>query len=80
MRSDLEMEDLFLYVNHDEDAEIYINGILAARLRGYTVNYVDEVISPEALSSLKRQGNAIAIHCHQTGGGQYIDAGFVIIR
>jgi len=78
---DINMANLFLYVHHDEDAEIYINGILAARLRDYTYKYLDEVISPEALSSLKRQGNTIAIHCHWTAGtGPYIDAGFVIIR
>jgi len=74
------MDDLYLTVHHDEDAEVYINGILAATLRGYTSTYVDEPISQEAKASLRRRGNVIAIHCHQTGGGQYIDAGFVTIR
>jgi len=73
-------DDLYLSLHHDEDAEVYINGIPAARLRGYTATYVDEPISREAKASLRRRGNVIAIHCHQTGGGQYIDAGFVRIR
>jgi hypothetical protein len=72
-------DDLLLMIHHDEDAEVWINGVLAARLRHYTTSYVDEPISPEARRALRRRGNVIAIHCHQTGGGQFIDAGLVRI-
>jgi len=73
-------EDLYLAIHHDENAEIWINGIPAASLSGYTTAYVEEPISEEARATLRRRGNVIAIHCHQTGGGQYIDAGLVRIR
>ena len=63
---------LALRIHHDEDAAVYINGKRAFELGGYTTGY--EVV--ELSSGLMREGeNLIAIHCHQTTGGQFIDFG-----
>jgi len=66
-----------LSLYHDEDAQVYINGILAAKVTGYTTAYRTYDLTPQARASLKPGvgGNTIAIHCHQTQGGQGIDAG-----
>ncbi len=66
-----------LVVSHDDDAEIYLNGVLAATLPQYGHTYTQVPILPEALATLKPGKNLIAVHCHQGGGGQYIDVGLV---
>ena len=62
-------------VFHDEDVEIYVNGVLAASAKGYVGDYVQLPMSQAGRSALKPGKNVIAVHCHQTVGGQYIDVG-----
>jgi hypothetical protein len=71
---------LHICVHHDEDAEIYLNGVLAAKLSGYTSDYVLVPVKHDAVATLKAGSNGIAIHCRQTRGGQYIDAGLVVVE
>jgi hypothetical protein len=66
---------LSLRIHHDENAEVYLNGVLAASFTGYTTSYITASVSAAAAASLHAGQNVMAVHCHQTGGGQYIDAG-----
>ena len=68
---------LELWMHHDEDAEVFVNGVLASRVRGYSTSYEPFALTPDGKAAIKTGANLIAIHCHQTTGGQYIDAGFV---
>lgn len=70
--------ELSFYVFHDEDCEIYINGMRAASASGYSTSYVMLPLNKAGRKALIANGkNVIAVHCHQTTGGQDIDVGVV---
>jgi len=73
-----------LLIHHDEDAEVYINSQLVAKLEGHTTDYVqfriEEIwfrLDEKWQKTLKVGSNCLAVHCTQTTGGQYIDVGLV---
>jgi hypothetical protein len=78
--SDADLRSLQFFVHHDEDAEIYLNGVLAARLSGFTTEYDLADILPAAKAALRHGKNTLAVHCHQTIGGQYIDVGLATAK
>lgn len=67
--------EINLTLHHDEDAEVYLNGVLAAKVTGYVTDYVPVPLSAAARKALRAGKNTLAVHCHQTGGGQYVDVG-----
>ncbi|MHB8970105.1 MAG: cellulase family glycosylhydrolase [Pirellulaceae bacterium] len=70
-----QFSELTFLLHHDEDTEVYLNGVLALRASGFNAGYETFDISPAARATLKPGPNTLAIHCHQTGGGQYLDLG-----
>ncbi len=67
---------LQLYVFHDEDVEIYLNGVPASSAPGFITQYEPLEISAAARAELKPGAKVtIAVHCHQTEGGQGVDVG-----
>ena len=67
-------------LHHDEDVEVYVNGVLAAAASGYTTDYEEIPLTPAGKAALRPGRNVIAVHCRQTGGGQYIDLGLVDVQ
>lgn len=82
MRREIEMpavdlSRVTLMVRHDEDIEIFINGVQAAKASGFNDDYAALTLTPQGRAALKPGRNVIALHCHQSIGGQYVDLGFV---
>jgi hypothetical protein len=72
--------DLKFICYHDDDVEIYINGVLAAKAGGYVTNYEPLDINEQGKAALKPGKNLLAVHCHQIRGGQYIDVGIATVK
>lgn len=72
--------ELRFYVHHDEDCEIYLNGVLAAKMTGWTTDYRSFRMTPESIATLIPGPNLLAVHCLQKSGGQYIDVGLMEVK
>ena len=73
--------DMQFVVFHDEDVEIYVNGILAGSEPNFVTTYVPLKIGHNALEMLKPGAKIVlAVHCHQTEGGQGIDVGLANVK
>jgi Glycosyl hydrolases family 2, sugar binding domain/Glycosyl hydrolases family 2, TIM barrel domain/Glycosyl hydrolases family 2 len=64
-----------LRVFHDDDAQVYINGVLAAQLPGANPGFAYVPLSAAARAALRAGDNVIAVHAHQNRGGQFVDVG-----
>jgi hypothetical protein len=73
-----DLSRLKLQIFHDEDVEVYLNGVLAVKLSGFITDYDEFEISKEALAAIHPGDNTIAVHCHQTTGGQGVDVGIIV--
>ena len=73
-----EYRNLHLRIHHDEDAQVFINGVKVADFKGYLTGYEARPMNEKARSVVKPGAkNVIAVHCRQTRGGQFIDVGLV---
>ena len=72
-----DLSGIMLQIFHDEDVDVYLNGVLAVSLAGFITDYDEFQISAAATAALRPGENTIAVHCHQTTGGQGVDVGIV---
>jgi hypothetical protein len=62
-----------LVIFHDEDTEVYVNGQQIWKRSGYTTGYEAFDVTEALRKALRKGGNTLAVHTHQTTGGQFID-------
>jgi hypothetical protein len=71
-----QINNLTFITYHDEDVAIYINGVLAGSAAGYSSAYVPVAMNAAGQSAIiPNATNVLAVSCHQTTGGQFIDVG-----
>ncbi|MCF7730792.1 MAG: hypothetical protein K9N23_03855 [Akkermansiaceae bacterium] len=63
---------------HDEDTEIYVNGQKILGVSGFIGQYKMFMLTEELKKALKKGANTLAVHTHQTWGGQYIDLALLV--
>lgn len=70
-----DFNNLTLNLHHDDNVEVYLNGVLAYKANGWNDAATQVAILPAARSALKTGNNLMAIHVENTAGGAYLDAG-----
>ncbi|WP_238596542.1 glycoside hydrolase family 2 protein [Abditibacterium utsteinense] len=61
---------------HDDDIEVFINGVSAYKSGGATHTYENKTMSEEARRAiLPNTTNILAVHCHENAGDQHVDVG-----
>ena len=76
-----DLREAQLQLHHDKDAEIHFNGVLAAQVNGFVTRYYEMSINTDDDDDTLKPGvNRMAVLCHQTQGGQFIDVGILILR
>ena len=72
---DVAKEDLYVQYSHDDNVEVYLNGTKVA-VTGNGLDYdLLQEIPAEVAAQIKPTGNVLAAHCHNNGGGAYLDFG-----
>jgi hypothetical protein len=67
-----------LVIFHDEDTEVYVNGQLIWKQGGYTTDYEAFGVTEALQKALQKGRNILAVHTHQTVGGQFIDLALLV--
>ena len=67
-----------LVIFYDEDTEIYVNGRLIWKREGFSTAYDAFAVTEKLRGALKKGGNTLAVHTHQTAGGQFIDLALLV--
>jgi hypothetical protein len=68
---------LLLRLSHNDDARVYLNGVLAYEKEGISPDYVTVPLAAEALRAVRPGRNVLAMWCRSVQGGAFIDAGIV---
>jgi len=72
--AEIDLNQLFLKINHDDYIEVYLNGELIYSCECW-LNRMQYFALDRLKGKLKKGKNVMAIHCQNVGGGAWLDAG-----
>ena len=72
-----DINKLVLKLYHDDNVEVYLNGDEVYTHTGWTSDYTYIPLKDKFKNRLKNGQNVLAIHCANTSGGSWLDAGLV---
>ncbi len=72
---DTSVQQLLLYLHNDDDVEVYINGEKVYECKCATNDFHTHELPDDVLKKLHRGNNILAMHCTNTGGNAWLDAG-----
>jgi hypothetical protein len=67
-----------LVIFYDEDTEVYVNGRQIWKHTGYSKSYESFAVTQALQQALRKGRNTVAVHTHQTIGGQIIDLALLV--
>ncbi|ASU36732.1 glutaminase family protein [Mucilaginibacter xinganensis] len=70
-----DINKLFLKIHHDDDAEVYLNGEKINVSNGANGDLQYFPLADDVAAKLKEGENVLAMHCTNTGGEAWLDAG-----
>jgi len=74
--ADLNIPKLILQLRHDEDVEVFINGVLAYECSNcYNTDLKNFELTDAVKKVLRKGQNTMAMHCKNTVGWSWLDAG-----
>jgi hypothetical protein len=73
--TDLNMGKLYLKLHHDDNVEVYLNGEKIYNCNCWNGKPEYFPVDDAVKSKLKKGKNVLAIHCENTAGGAWLDAG-----
>jgi hypothetical protein len=68
-------------LHHDEDVQVFVNGQLLLSRKRYATDYSRIALAPEQIALFKPgEDNVVALHCQNTGGGQFVDLALSTVK
>jgi hypothetical protein len=75
--NDLAIDRLMLKLYHDDNVEVYLNGEKVYSTTGWTTDFKLIPLKDKFRDKLVKGKNVLAIHCANTAGGAWLDAGLL---
>ncbi|XWW47213.1 DUF4965 domain-containing protein [Fibrella sp. USSR17] len=73
----IDPSQLLLALSHDDDVEVYLNGVLLVSKPCCAGEHIYLALSPEGQQALRKGRNVLATHCVSPVGAAFIDMGLV---